>query len=133
MKKIIDLHVKQFNDPTTGKRFSLAFLRAMCASRFWSLEELFELTQRPSTLTHTLLLELQRNKDTVFCAVPGAEVPGHCQEQLMQILVLCLLKSFLFLLFQRLVGPGLPLAPSFRLPWKDWRRVSERAKLDQVG
>ena len=44
-------------------------------------EELLMLTRLPSRALdppYVLLLELQRNKDTVRCAVLGAEVPGHC-------------------------------------------------------
>ena len=37
--------------------------------------------------------ELQRNKGTIRCAAQGAEVPGQCQKQLTQTLILRLLKS----------------------------------------
>ena len=43
--------------------------------------------QVPSTSTYTLLMELQRNKDTFNCAELVAEVTGHLQEQRMQILI----------------------------------------------
>ena len=54
-----------------------------------SLEGLFELTRQPSRALdspHALLLKLQIYKDTVRCAVLGAEVLGHHQEQLTQTL-----------------------------------------------
>ena len=40
-----------------------------------------------------LLAELQRYKDTVRCAALGVKVPGHCQQQLMQTLIVHLLKT----------------------------------------
>ena len=43
-----------------------------------------------------LLPELQRYKDTVRCAALGAEVPGHCQQQLTQTLIVRLLKTHFF-------------------------------------
>ena len=51
----------------------------------WTLEGLFELTQRPSrdlNSPRALLQELQRYTDSVRCAVLGTEVPRHHQEQL---------------------------------------------------
>ena len=60
------------------------------------LEGLFELTRRPSwalDLPRALLSELQRYKDTVRCAVLGAEVSGHQQQQLRQTLIVRLLKT----------------------------------------
>ena len=43
-----------------------------------------------------LLPELQRYKDTVSSAPPGAEVPGHRQQQLTQTLIVRLLKTHFF-------------------------------------
>ena len=63
-----------------------------------------------------LLLEIQRYKHTARCAPLGPEVPGHCQEQLLQTLIVCLLKTHLFSLFQKLEGPRPPLDPPLRLP-----------------
>ena len=40
--------------------------------------------QGPSTLPHTLLLKLQRNKGTIKSAALGAVVPGLRQKQLIQ-------------------------------------------------
>ena len=63
------------------------------------LEGLFELTRRPSRALDSpraLLLELQRYKDTVRCGALGAEVPGHRQQQLMQTLIVCLMKTHFF-------------------------------------
>ena len=75
-----------------------------------TLEGLFELTRLPSRavdLPRVLLPELQRNKDTtVRCAAQGAKVPGH--HQLMKTLIVRFLRTHLFLLFQKFVGPRLP-------------------------
>ena len=52
----------------------------------WTLEGLFELTQRPSwalNLEAYLASKLQRYKDSVRCAALGAEVPRRRQPQLM--------------------------------------------------
>ena len=68
------------------------------SSPYRTLEGLFELTQRPSRALDSpraLLPELQRYKDTVRCAALGAEVPGHCQEQFTQTLIVHLLKTHL--------------------------------------
>ena len=40
-----------------------------------------------------LLLELQRYKDTVRCAVLGAEFPGHRQQQITQTLIVGISKT----------------------------------------
>ena len=72
------------------------------------LEGPFELTQRPSWALDSpraLLPELQRYKDTLRCGTLGAEVPGHRKEQLTQTLIVRLLETHLFLLFQKL-GEG---------------------------
>ena len=68
---------------------SLPFLRATPSSPARTLEELFELTRRPSRALDSscaLLPELQRYKDTGRCAALGAEVPGH-RQQLTQTLI----------------------------------------------
>ena len=60
------------------------------------LQVLFVLTWRPSRALDSpiaLLPELQRYMDTFRCAAPGAEVPGHCQKQLTQTLIVRLLKT----------------------------------------
>ena len=67
-----------------------------------------------SSQQRALLPELQRYKDTVRCAALGAEVPGHRQEQLTQILIERLLKAHLYLYIhlyiQKLGGlPGVTL------------------------
>ena len=61
----------------------------------WRLFELTWCPRRTLALPRALLPELQR-KDTVRCAALGAEVPGHCQQQLMQTLIVRLLKMHLF-------------------------------------
>ena len=66
-----------------------------------ALEGLFELTRRPSMALvppRALPPDLQRYKDTVRCAAFGAEVPGHCQQQLTQTLNVRLLKTHFFTL-----------------------------------
>ena len=47
---------------------------------------------------HALLLELQRNKDTVRCSALDAEVPGHRQQQMTQTLIVLLLKKHFYTL-----------------------------------
>ena len=92
-KQFIDLPGWQNNDPSSGKHYSLPFLRATPSSLSRTLKGLFELTRRPSRALDSpraLLPELQRYKDTVRCAAVGAEVPGHRQQQLTQTLILCL-------------------------------------------
>ena len=64
-----------------------------------TFEGLFELTRRPSKaldLPRALLLELKIYMVTVRCAVLGAEVPGHCQKQLAQTLIVRLLIKHFF-------------------------------------
>ena len=101
--------------PPWGKHFSLPFLPATPSSPSQNLEGLFELTQRPSTLDspRSLLPELQRNKDTIRWATLGEEVPRQRQEQLLQTLILRLLKTHLFLLFPKLGRPEPPLTLDF--------------------
>ena len=60
--------------------------------RLRPLKGFFELTQCPSRALDSLLLELHRNKNTVRCAAPGAEVQGDHQKQLTQTLIVRLLK-----------------------------------------
>ena len=82
-----------------GKHYSLPFLSATLWSPSWTLEGLFELTRRPSRALDSppaLLPELQRYKDTVRCAALGVEVPGHRKQQLMQTLIVRLLKTHFF-------------------------------------
>ena len=67
--------------------------------RLGPLEGIFELTRRPSRAIDsplTLHRELQRFKDTVRCAMLGAKVPGHRQGQLLQTLIVHLLKTHFF-------------------------------------
>ena len=81
-KKIIDLPVGQINDPSSGKYYSLPFLPATPSSPSRTLEGLFELTRRPSRALDSpraLLPGLQRNEDTVRCAVQGANFTGRRQ------------------------------------------------------
>ena len=89
------------NYPELGKHYSLWFRPTTLLCRSLTLEGLFELTQCPSRALNSpfaLLLELQRNKDTVRCAALGAEVPGHRQQQLTQTLIVRLLKTHFFTL-----------------------------------
>ena len=60
----------------------LLVLLATPLSQFRTIKWLFEMTRspsRPSTLSHLLLLLLQRSKDTVRCVTLGTQVPGHRQ------------------------------------------------------
>ena len=95
----MDLHVRQINDPWSGKHYSLPFLPATPLSPSPILEGVFELTQCPSRALDSpcaLLPELQRIKDTVSCAALGAEVTGHSQQQLTQTLIVRFLKMHFF-------------------------------------
>ena len=83
--KIIALPGGQINDPSSGKHYSLPFLPATPSSPSRTLDS-----------PRALLPELQRYKDTVRCAALGAEVPGHCQQQLTQTLIVRLLKTHFF-------------------------------------
>ena len=81
----------------TPRHYSLPFLPATPLSPSQTLEGFFGLTRQHSralTLPRALVLELQRNKDTVRCAALGAEVLRHCLKQLTQILVVCLQAFF---------------------------------------
>ena len=74
-----------------GEYCSLLFNIVSTLSGSQTLEGLFELTRHPSralNLPRVSLSELQRNKDTVMCAALRAEVPGHCQQQLTQTLIM---------------------------------------------
>ena len=66
-------------NPCLEEYYSLLFLPATPLSQFHTLEELFELTRRPSralNLDAYVASELQRYKDTVRCGALGLEVPG---------------------------------------------------------
>ena len=79
--------------PWSGKHYFLQFLQATLSQ---TLVGLFELTWRPSRALDSpcaLLPELLRYKDTVRFAALGAEVSGHCQQQLTQPLIVRLLKT----------------------------------------
>ena len=66
-------------------------LPRLCLGPFVSLQH-----PRTFNLPRALLPELQRYKDPIRCAALGAKVPGHCQEQLMQTLIVRLLKTYFF-------------------------------------
>ena len=91
-EKIFDL----LGGPFDGEILSFLFLPATPLSPSRTLEGLFELiwqTSRAFDWPGVLLLELQGNKDTVRCALLDAEVPGRCQKQLTQTLIVLLLKT----------------------------------------
>ena len=77
--------MRQINDPSSGKHYSLPFLPATPSSPFRTLD-----------LPRALLPELQRYKDTVRCATLGAEVQGRHQQELTQTLNVRLLKTHFF-------------------------------------
>ena len=59
----------------------------------------FRVTERPSRALDSpclLLPEKQRGKDTFRCPKLVTKVPGHCQEQLTQTLIVHLLKKHRF-------------------------------------
>ena len=62
--------------PGQRKHYSLPFLPATPSSPPRTLEGLFEVTRHPArglkTLLDTLLLELQRYKETIWCGTLGA-------------------------------------------------------------
>ena len=91
-------HSKSINDPSTGKHcFSSVPPSNSLVSVSKPIKGFFELTRRPSRALDSplaLLLELQRYKDTVRCAVLGAVVPRHLQQQLTQTLIVFLLKTY---------------------------------------
>ena len=60
------------------------------------LFDLFSTSSRALDSPRALLPELQRNKDTVRCAALVAEVLGHHQAQLVQNLIVRLLKTHFF-------------------------------------
>ena len=96
--KIIDLPGGQSMTPSSRKRFSLLFIPSTLSSPSWTLEGLFELTRCPSRalrLASCVVPELQRNNNTVRCAVPGRGIQGHRQEQPTLTLMVCLLKTHL--------------------------------------
>ena len=103
----------QINDPSSGKHYSLPFLPATPSSPSRTLEGLIELTRHPTralNLAAYVASELRGYKDTVRCAVLGAEVPDHRQVQLTQTLIVLVLKTHFFSVFQKLGGPGPPLS-----------------------
>ena len=83
---------KQINDPLLRNDPTLPFLPAT-HYLLDALDVLFELAMHSSWVLdslHELLLEPKRNNDTVRCAMLAAEASGHCQEQLMQTLIVSL-------------------------------------------
>ena len=85
--------------PCRGNTIFLPFLPAPPSFISRTLEGLFELTRRPSRAfisPRALLPDPQRYKDTIRYAALGAEVQGHCQQQLTQTLIVCLLKTHFF-------------------------------------
>ena len=68
--------------PHEGNTFLFRSSQQLPHLRLGTLKGLFELTRRPSQALDSpraLLPKLQRYKETVRCAVLGAEVPGHRQ------------------------------------------------------
>ena len=112
MSKLESIKI-QYNEPSSGKHYSLQFLSATPLSLSRTLERLFELTLRLSRaidLPPTLLPEVLRNKDTVRCAVFYAEVPGHRQEHLKQTVDCVFVENtFLFVVQKLRIALGLLL------------------------
>ena len=63
-----------------------------------------------------LLSEPQRNKDTVRCAMLGAEVQGQCQEHLIQTLIVCLWKKTCLIYDRQIRGALTLMLPSLSNP-----------------
>ena len=85
--------------PCQRRQFSLLFLPATPSSPSQTLEGLSELTRCPIKAPDSpraLLPKLRRNKDTVMCAMLGPKVPGYCQKQLTQTLIVRLLETHFF-------------------------------------
>ena len=78
---------------------------------FRSSQQIPRLRLGPLTHPHALLPELQRYKDTFGCAALGADVPERRQLQLTQTLIVHLLDSQFFLLYQKLDALPLPSMP----------------------
>ena len=85
--KTIDLPEGQINDPLSGNTISCSSSQLTCLRLgpltllvrcFWNYKN----TRKPSGVLHIV-----------------AKIPGHCHEQFMQTLIVCLLKTQLFLLF----------------------------------
>ena len=76
--------------PQREKAFLLLSSQQLPLSPSWTLKGLYELTLRPLRAISppcTLRPQLQKNKDTIGCAWSGSKVPGHCQKQLTQTLI----------------------------------------------
>ena len=90
--------------PCRGNTFLFRSSQQLPRLRLGPLKGFFELTQRPSRALdspYALLPELQRNKDTVWCATLDAEVPGNSQELVAQALLVRLLKTHFFVVPKR--------------------------------
>ena len=109
----------QINDPKSGEKLfsSSSFQHSLVSPS----DSSFELTRHPSRaldLRRALLSELQRyNSETVRCGELGAKVPGHCQEQLPQTLIVRLLNTHVFLLFLKFEGAPLTQPPCLRVTY----------------
>ena len=57
------------------------------------LKGLTRVSSSALNLTSALLPKLQKNRDTLRCAVPDTVVPSHYQEQQVQTLIVCLYKT----------------------------------------
>ena len=101
-KSLICLEGEQMNHHLE-KHFCLLFHQEATSPSYRTLD-------KPNAL-HP---ELQKYKDTVWCGVLGAEVPGDQQEQLSQSFFVRLLNSTSF-------QNSLRWAPSLSPPWFPWQ------------
>ena len=91
-------------NPCPGNNFHLWSSKLYANPKSWTLEGLFELTPRPSRALNFdayVASKLQRYKETVRCGTPGAEIPGHRQEQLPKTLIVRLFITHLLSLLQK--------------------------------
>ena len=94
----------------------------------FTLEGLFELTRCPSRALDSpgaLLLELQRYKDTVSCAVLGAEVSGHRQQQPGANLDCVFVESAIVFILSKITKPH---GPPILLPWSAFGEIDVLTK-----
>ena len=82
----MDYPGRQINDTSLGEHNSL--LRSSQQLPLPGLTPFYGFlrhSEGPSTSLPALLLELQRNNDSVRCVKLSMKVPGHCGKQMMQL------------------------------------------------
>ena len=100
---IIDLHVRQINDPSLGSIFFVPpnnFLVWDPWRVFWADLAPFKDPQP----RHLCCFRIYDDTRLLSAQVPGCNVPAHCQEQLKQTWIVCCLKPHLFSLIPKFKG-----------------------------